>query len=902
MPLMTGARLGPYEIVAPLGQGGMGEVYKARDTRLDRLVAIKILPDALAADPMFRERFEREARTISQLDHPHICALYDTGREGDTSYIVMQYLDGETLADRLARAPLPLDDLLRYAAEIADALDRAHRSGVVHRDLKPGNVMLTKTGAKLLDFGLAKIGAPVQSGSSLSILPTTPAGLTAQGTILGTFHYMAPEQLEGAEADARTDIFAFGAMLYEMATRRKAFEGRSQATLIAAIIGSEPPAASSVNTAAPPALDRVIRKCLAKDPDNRWQSAHDLRDELVWIQASGSQIRTDAATATALRAPRRKGVPIAVTAIVASALVAVAAIVSSRIPGRSPREVDQGPPVRSLIPIGSDLVFGSSTPSQSFAISPDGRRLAYSASVGTHARELWIRPLDGTTAQPLPGTDGASSPFWSPDSRFVGFLALGKLKKVEVNTSVVTTIADASGIQRGSWNRDDTIVYTPRVGPLFRISASGGTPTRVTELDTAAGEVAHSSPSFLPDGRHFFYVATTNAEVPASLFIGSLDAQFKRTRVAGIASNAEYALGHILFTRDRVLLAQRFDPSRFKAEGEPFTLGEQLEVETRPFNAAFQVSGNLLVYRTGSDALRSQLAWIDRSGKQIGEVGDPIDQMAVALSPDSTRAVVSILDPARNTRDLWIYDLTRGLRTRFTFDPADEILSVWSADGQDIVFSSRRKGRLDLYRKSSNGAGAETPLYSDNQNNLYPVSWHPREQALLFYTGNASSRTGNDIFLLPLAGDAKPVPIVQTDFNEMNPAISPDGRWIAFSSNESGQTEVYVVPFRGSAGKWQVSAQGGSYPRWRRDGKELFYLSGERKLMAAEIDGSGPALRLGRVQALFDTRVRQAGFSGSNSYNYDVSPDGRRFLINTLTEAVASNPFTVVMNWTALKK
>ncbi|MDO8795816.1 MAG: protein kinase [Vicinamibacterales bacterium] len=919
MTLQSGTRFGPYEILSALGAGGMGEVYKARDTRLDRTVAIKVLPEALAADPQFRERFDREARAISQLEHPHICALYDVGEQAGTAYLVMQYLEGETLADRLATGALPLDQALKTAIQIASALDKAHRAGIVHRDLKPGNLMLTKAGAKLLDFGLAKSSAPVAAGAGLSMLPTTPANLTMQGTILGTFQYMAPEQLEGQDADARTDIFAFGCVLFEMLTGKKAFEGKSQASLIGAIMHATPPPIAAMQPLAPAALDRIVRTCLAKEPDERWQSAGDLLRELKWA--------ADAAPEPSKAVPvvaHRNGRELVAWSVAAVSILA--ALAGGVVAYRQRIATDTLAYRTTILPPDEATFSGSEATAGAdrFALSPDGRRLTFVARGADQRTELWVRPLDALTAQPRAGTDGASSPFWSPDSRFIAFYAQGKLKKIDAAGGPPLTLTDAvtsgGGSSGGTWNRDDVILFSPRAGSgLFRVSASGGMPSPVTMLDTASGERGHLYPFFLPDGRQFLYLSRGTPTSPTAVggvYVGALDSE-ERTQIFKGGANTTYARGHLLFLRDATLMAQSFDVGRLKLTGDPVPLAERVDLGglTGAFGAFAVSETGLLAYQTRGGDLRSQLTWFDRTGKQPTTVGEPTDQMNLELSPDGTRLAVSVLDPAANARDIWIHDFAReNLRTRFTFDPSDEMDAIWSPDGSRLIFTSARKGTQDLYQKASTGAGAEDVLLADSVNNKYPSSWSSDGKFVLYHIGNANSQTGNDLWVLPLFGDRKPTPVLQVPFNQISGRFSPDGRWIAYTSNESGRVEVYVMPFAGatsgaarstenSGGKWQVSSTGGTVPRWRRDGKELFYLSADNKLMAATVNGQGSAFEVGAVHALFEVHRRLAGYLGYGAgSNYDVSPDGQRFLVNAAVSGQTTAPITLIVNWTAALK
>jgi serine/threonine protein kinase len=898
MALTAGTRLGPYEIQAPLGAGGMGEVYRARDTRLDRTVAIKILPPQFAGDASLRERFDREARLISSLNHPHICSLFDVGEQDGVAFLVIEHLEGETLASRLEKGRLKLDQALQIAVQLAGALDAAHRAGVVHRDVKPGNVMLTRAGAKLLDFGLART-EPLLSGlSGSSLMPTTPAAVTAQGAILGTLQYMSPEQLDGSEADPRSDIFAFGAVVYEMITGKKAFQGKSQASLIASIMAADPPAMATSQPLAPAALDRVVRKCLAKDPDDRWQSTKDLADELSWIArvepVSDSQLAVKPAAQMTSRSSRER-VLWFVAAVLGISLIV--ALVAGRFGLLAPALTQPSPLRVSLnLPVGATME--GVPPGRRLALSPDGRFIVFVMMAADRQRFLWLRRTDSLTAQTLPGTEGANNPFWSPDSKFIGFVSQGRVKKIEASGGPVVTIASDAAALGASWSREDVIVFATPDGRLKRINASGGTPVALATVDKST---VLSDPVFLSDGRHFLFQATVRASAGLSgVYVGSIDDEEKPRQLLSINTNAMASSGYLLFVRDRVLLAQPFDETRLAVSGQPAVIGNDLEVGSGPVSASFSVSSaGLLAYRTGAAEVRTQLTWFDRDGVRQGTVADVADQMTVALSPDGSHAVVSGLDSVRNARDVWTVDIKRNVPTRFTFDLADEMSPVWSFDGREIYFASRRRGRLDIFKKPASGAGAEVELLTDAQNNLYPSSAAPDGKFLLFFTGNALSPTGNDLWVLPLVGDAKPKPFVQTEFNETYATFSPDGRWVAYTSAESGRNEVYVVPFPEPGGKWQVSQGGGSFPRWRRDSAELFYLSSEGPLMAASVDGRGSAFVVSQVKPLFEPRIRTIGFGGSNAQNYDVTPDGQRFLVAVTEGTQSETPITILTNWTA---
>jgi Tol biopolymer transport system component/predicted Ser/Thr protein kinase len=894
VPILPGKRLGPYEILSTIGAGGMGEVYRAKDTRLDRIVAIKILPDHLADRAELRERFEREAKTISSLNHPHICTLYDVGHQDGTDYLVMEYLEGETLAARLGKGPLPLDQVLKYAIEIADALDKAHRKGITHRDLKPGNIMLTKSGAKLLDFGLAKLTQTASpSAVSLTQAPTAKDPVTAQGMILGTLQYMAPEQVESREVDARTDIFAFGAIVYEMATGKKAFEGKSQASLIAAILEREPPAMSSLQPMTPPALDRVVKKCLAKEPEKRWQAASDVCDELKWISEGGSQAGVQAPSVTSHKNPLGDARPAWFVAVFFFLTVLVLGFFAyfHHAPEQARAiRFSLFPPDKWRLAGTGAVTTGASAP---VAISPDGQRVAFVAASADGKTLLWVRSLDALTAQDLAGTESATSPFWSPDSRSVGFFAGGKLRRIDVSGGPPITLCDAPDNRGGTWSRDGVIVFAPtNISALQKVSASGGVPTAATVL--GQGELGHIRPGFLPDGRHFLY--STIAPRPGSggpIYLGSLDSAERKLLLNATSANALYSQGNLLFLRDTTLVAQPFDARRLVLTGEASPIADQIRISgsMQPY-AYFSASENgALAYQMGAETANSQLLWFDRTGKQIGVLGDSAAYTDLELSPDGKRASVSIPDEGKG-RNIWLYDVVRGLRTRFTFDSADQFTSTWSPDGGRIVFNSRRNGSLDLYQKAASGAGGEEPPLEDNLDK-FPMSWSPDGKFIL-YVSSGPSR-GNDLFVLPFTGDRKPSPFLQTQFSEPEGRISPDGRWVGYSSNESGRNEIYVASFPGSGGKWQISTAGGTFPRWRRDGSEIFYLGPDNKLMVASVSSKGVGFEVGSVKLLFATRIVTGG-----SYKYDVSPDGQRFLlVGAAPEQAASSPITIVLNWTA---
>jgi eukaryotic-like serine/threonine-protein kinase len=883
MNLATGTRLGPYELVSPVGAGGMGEVYRARDTRLDRTVAVKVLPAHLSSNPELRQRFEREARAVSSLQHPNICTLHDIGQQDGVDYLVMEFLEGQTLADRLAKGAMPIDQVLRYAIQIVDALDKAHHAGITHRDLKPGNIMLTKSGAKLLDFGLAKFqGNDSGLASSLTSLPTERRSITAEGTILGTFQYMAPEQLEGRQVDARTDIFAFGAVVYEMATGKKAFTGKSQASLITAIMSSDPPPISTIEPMTPPALDRVVKTCLAKEAEDRWQTAHDLKLELQWIAEGGA--RTGGAEGVASHRKSRERLAWIVAGVLLLGLLVALPFIISHL-RHAPVDTRA---VRFLVPTpdGNSVL--------SLSISPDGRRLAFIAidSSGSR-RRLWVRPLDSLTAQPLADVDSvAASPFWSPDSRFIAFSSEGRLKKIDAAGGTAQTLVSAenTGVFRGgSWSREGLIIFAggPTDG-LYRVSDGGGEATAVTTLDQPR-ENSHRCPQFLPDGRHFLYFSRQTEK--NGIYVGSLDSKESK-RILDTAFNAVYAEpGYLLFMRESALMAQPFDADSLELTGDAFQLADRVAVRTLGQTSLCSVSeSGVLVYVSGGEAVNSELNWRDRTGKKISQVGPVGNYWSIWLSPDEKRVAVERLE--KGTGDIWLMDIARNIPTKFTFDPGWDYAPVWSPDGSRIVFSSARgDGTAHLYVKPASSGSNEELLLKSNFLKI-PTDWSSDGKLILYSEGNAKGK--NDLWVLPLEGDRMPRPLVQDEFNKSGAKFSPDEKGVAYVSDESGRAEVYVQPFPGLGAKYQVSTSGGFNPSWRRDGKELFYTTNDRKLMALELN-AGAKFEPGLPKALFDIRMRGTGGRSI----YAVSRDGQRFLTSDISESSTPSPITVVLNWTA---
>jgi serine/threonine protein kinase len=895
MTLASGTRLGPYEILAPLGAGGMGEVYRARDTRLDRTVAIKVLPTSLADDRQFRERFDREARTISQLDHPHICALYDVGDHDGMSFLVMQYLEGETLEARLKKGALPPNQALQYAIQIAEALAIAHKAGIVHRDLKPGNVMLTKGGAKLLDFGLAKASASVGAGAGLSMLRTTPPNLTAQGTILGTFQYMAPEQLEGHEADTRTDIFALGVVLYEMLTGKRAFTGKTQANLISSILKDEPPSISATQPLTPAPLDRVVKKCLAKDPDDRWQSARDLRGELKWIAEGGTAAMPAGAPA---HSPWRER---AAWIMLAAALLASASFFATRPSINS----SSGDPISFPVFPPEKTTFSAAINTTlnvpSFALSSDGHALVFSAEAPGARPTLWLRSMDHVDARQLAGTEDAQDPMWSPDSRWIGFFAEGKLKKVPAAGGAVQVVTNsATDVRGGTWASDDIILFGSGTEPILSVNSAGGKTTPVTVIDASRQEATHRNPHVLPDGHHFLYSILGGRQDQNGVYAGSLDGKTKKLLVH-VNTNAVYAPpGYLLFVDGDTLLGQDFDAERLDLKGQPFLVAEHVG-RTTAYMSAVSTSRTGTIAYAGTLSQNGRLAWMDRGGNPLGSPGTPEgDYTDFRLSPDETRLAASLVDPKTNTVEIWLTDLARSSTSRVASGGLVNASALWSPDGTQLIFRSNRNGIIEFYQRSAAGGGNDRPVLSleayraaQLAQNLIPTDWS-RDGHIIFSAPATAS--GNDLWLLPLGEQAKVAKFIASPAEELHGNFSPDGRLVAYSSNESGKFEAYVETVPRSDRKWPVSTNGGYEPRWRADGREIYYLSEDRKLMAVPV-GAGPSF--GVPKALFQTRV-PAGVT-ANRAHYVPSRDGQKFLVNMALDAVAS-PITVVLNWTATVK
>jgi serine/threonine-protein kinase len=888
MPLSSGTKLGPYEIVSPIGAGGMGEVYRARDTRLDRTVAIKVLPAHLADTPDAKQRFEREARAVSALNHPNICTLFDVGSQDGTEYLVMEYMEGETLATRLEKGALPLDQSLRIGIEVADALDKAHRAGIIHRDLKPGNIMLTKSGAKLLDFGLAKATLPLASAGTLTAVVTRTTPMTQAGMIVGTFQYMSPEQVEAKELDARSDIFSFGSVLYEMLTGRAAFQGRSQLSVASAILEKDPEPMSMLQPMTPPALDRTVRKCLAKDPEDRWQTARDLLLELKWVAEAGSQAGVPAPVASHRK--NRERTSWAIAAVLALTTIAATIVAIERAP--KPAQ-----PMRLSAELGADVAlytdFGPNA-----VLSPDGTRLAFVAAGADKTQRLYVRSLDQMQATVLSGTESVRDPFFSPDGQWIAFFAGGKLKKISVQGGAVVTLCDAPNDRGGSWGDDGSIVFAGghREG-LSKVSSTGGKPEPLTTLNQQAGEVTHRWPQVLPGSKDVIFTDSASGAQfdDADIAVYSTVSGKVKTVLHG-GSYARYLpSGHLVYVHNGTLFAVHFDIKNLEVTGQPAPVMEG--VTSNPDHGGAQVSfsdSGTFVYVAGSAVSQNvSIYWMDATGKFTPLRETPGNYHDPAISPDGKRLAMDIT--SGNRTDIWVYEWERDTLTRLTFKDDTNLEPVWTPDGQRIVyFSAEKEVVSNLWWIRADGGGDAQRL-TESKYGQHPWSWSPDGKTLAFHQNNPG--TGFDIMTMPVEGSEKtgwkpgePKPFVNTASSEVHPAFSPDGRWIAYFSNESGPGEIYVRPFPGPGGKWQISTGGGEFPKWSRNGKELFYRTNDSKIMVVSYTTSGDSFHADKPRLWSPGQFTTRG----TALNYALHPDGKRFAVLKAGNATESAPINKV--------
>ncbi len=886
--LRQGDRIGAFEIVGLIGAGGMGEVYRARDGRLDRDVAIKVLSSHLGADPGARERLEREARAIARLTHPRISTLHDVGSarigDADATFLVMELVDGETVAARLRRGPMTIAEALPVAIDVAEALVAAHAAGLVHRDLKPANVMLTRTGAKLLDFGLARprsSPAPYDPHISTSPLPATMSSMVA-----GTPAYMAPEQLKGGSADARSDLFAFGAMLYEMIAGRRAFDAASPADLVAAILEDEPAPLSAHAPRVTPALDRLVATCLAKDPDERWQTARDLLRELRWLRDDSTTRRASAAVATA--APRRR-FAVAVLIAVAAAIGAFALVTFMRPAAPPPTRVDFHiyPPPDTRFPRGS----------AEMAVSPDGSRLVFTVLSTDGRRKLWLRRFDEVESRPIDGSEEGSYPFWAPDNRTIAFFTHNKLKRIAETGGVPQDICDLTfGPRGGAWSRAGIILFGAVGRPLMRVVDTGGVAKPATRLIESRSDKQHTWPVFLPDGHRFLYLAESLNPDETAVFQESIDGNDSRRLFAADAPAS--VAGDYLFTLSKgVLSARTYDAAGPNAGSKPTTIAARLAYDPpQRSGPAFSVGADgVVAFRSASPD--SSLHWTDRQGHTLGTFPERADFHHPWFSPDENQLAVEKTDWATGRHSIWILNPSRGTTSRLLLDPAGAHVPVWAPDGTRIAFGSNRAGGLDLYDIAADGSGGERLLQDSKAGFVRITDWSLDGRFILYDT---ERRGQTDLRVLPLSpkGDARPY--LETAADEQQGQFSPDVQWIAYSSNESGASEVYVRKFPDTGGKWQVSTRGGAQPRWRRDGRELFYLAPDGKLMAAAVNAGPAGLSIAPPRDLFDTGIRASIVERRNQFL--VTRDGQRFLVNVSAEDEGSAPITVVMHWNAPRR
>ena len=883
--LTTGTRLGPYEIQSPLGAGGMGAVYKARDTRLDRTVAIKVLSGGPISTFDLRQRFEREAKAISALQHPHICTLFDIGSESGTDYLVMEYVDGETLSSRIRRGPMPLQQVLKLGVEVADALDRAHRAGLIHRDIKPANIMLTRGGAKLLDFGLAK-AAGAKSAAAVAVdtaltAMTQGQPLTQEGMIVGTYQYMAPEQIEGAPTDARTDLFAFGCVLYEAATGRPAFPGKTQASVIAAILASEPPPMTNAQPLTPPGLERIVRACLLKDPEERIQSAHDAKLQLGWL------LDTDIDTRSMSFGTHRRGLPW--YALLAVAIVVAAVAVAATL--RYARAHTPAPVIRSSVILPDDSTMPLAG---SIALSPDGQKLAYVAQAPGGKPSLWIRPLNSLDGKRVDDSDEAAYPFWSPDSRYVAFFSRGKLRKLDTSGWTMQNICDADDGRGGAWAPDGTIVFSPEpTGGLLRVSDAGGQPVPLTKPPDS--NLSHRWPQFLPDGNHVLFLSIKPGTPLGDLMVVSVKSGESK-KVASDHNNLSLYSNHkLLWVRGNTLLAQSFDPSTFSLGTDQQVLAEGMNVDKDRWTADLSASNSgLLVYRASTAGDKVQLTWLDmETGKPTGTIGEPGPYYSPVISPDGSKIVVSTRNAENDAATLWLMDAARGVATQLIAPVAKTGFSgyVWTADSKSIIFGANRaaQNRNDLYIKNVNSSEPEQLLWQSDDD-LFPFSVSPDNKYLIFGKFGGKE-TGDDVWMLPLHGDGKPAALLATKARERGLEVSPDGRWLAYNSDETGRFEVYVTTFPRPTGKWQVSTSGGTGLSFRRDGKMLAYVDLEGRVFAADYDGRGAEPQFGRPRPVVGGLALVNSIAGASA-----TPDWKRLVAAVRTQTGPPR-LTLVTNW-----
>jgi Tol biopolymer transport system component len=891
MALSAGTRLGPYEILDAIGAGGMGEVYRARDSRLGRDVALKVLPEAFARDPDRMVRFEREAKVLASLNHPNIASLYGLEESNGARALVMELVEGPTLSARIQQGSLPLAEALPVAKQIAEGLEYAHERSIIHRDLKPSNVKLTPEGqVKILDFGLAKALEGESTEEELRNSPTLSAAATRAGVLLGTAAYMSPEQARCKRVDRRTDIWAFGCVLYEMLSGLLAFGGETTSDILACVIRAEPDW-SSLPASVPSRLRELLRRCFQKDPKQRLQAIGEARVTIEELLAGSPDVTAFTAPTDAhLKLRERLAWSTAVALLAIAALLLAIGYFSSMPKPAQPVVSQIGAPENTKFVLAG---MSAGPP----VVSPDGNWLAFAARGADGRQVLWVRSLDGITEQPLAGTEGATFPFWSSDSRSLAFFANGKLNRIDASGGPLLALCDAVSGRGGSWGPDGTILFALLSGPIFRVPASGGTPQPITKLTGSLNQFSHRWPQFLPDGKHFLFLGQATSSGDSTMYAGSLDSGEPKVLLRN-ESNAIYAPpGYLLFLRQETLLAQPFDANKLQLTGEAAPLAGHGGVDSNMAKGNFSVSENgILVYANGSMS-EARLLWFDRSGKQLAETAGVDLYGFPRISPDGRKLVVSKLSAASSS-GIWIFDLNHNTSSRLTFFAGKDAMPVWSPDDKFIAFASNQGANRHIYQQAANGSGTATPLVAAQGDEILP-SWSSDGRYLVFQSHSNQGNSPWEIWAAPLFGDRKTFPVAQNPhFLQGDAALSPDGKWLAYDTDETGRPEVYLMPFLHGGGKWQLSTSGGGCSRWRADGKELFYMSLDNKLMSVEISEQASSVVIGKVQPLFQANP----VPRAPECMYDVTPDGQKFVVVTLALEPGSQPLTLTLNWPALLK